>query len=114
MLTGMRMLILGQLRQNIRSLASFGVIKICGVLFRWSLSGVLKWQQSALLSCVCVSGVAGARRLAMLPNEKRASVMDGAIGIVVIKRKGDLDRRQSWGRAERRVDPQLKGEGGGR
>ena len=73
MLTGMRMLILGQLYQNIRSLASFGVIKICGVLFRWSLSGVLKWQQSALLSCVCVSGVAGAR-LAMLPNERRASV----------------------------------------
>ena len=61
MLTGMRMMILGQLCQNIRSLASFGVIKICGVLFRWSLSGVLKWQQSALLSCV--SGVAGARRL---------------------------------------------------
>ena len=63
---------------------------------------MLKWQQSALLSCVCVCvcGVAGAR-LAMLPNERRASVMDGAIGIVVIKRKGDLDRRQSWGRAER-------------
>ena len=59
---------------------------------------MLKWQQSALLSCVCLVLLAGARRLAMLPNERRASVMDGAIGIVVIKRKGDLDRRQSWGR----------------
>ena len=56
MLTGMRMLILGQLYQNIRSLASFGVIKICGVLFRWSLSGVLKWLAAicAALVCVCL------------------------------------------------------------
>ena len=84
-----------------------------GIVPPMSMEFIWRAQVAAIVCAALVSGVAGAL-LAMLPNERRApvlpspSMMDGAIGIVVIKRKGDLDRRQSWGRE----DPQLKGGAG--